>query len=184
MKKLLAFALAVVPFSAMAMDMDKGALTMAAKEDTAQVATPEVIAAIKAQNKMHADLTEEQIIELDNKWRAEKKAGGGELIDEVLANGTSDHLKGVKILAGGRLLEIFVMDNKGLNVGQSDVTSDYWQGDEAKFKKSFGAGADAVFVDEVEMDESTNALQTQVSVTIKDPETGEAIGAVTYGVKL
>ena len=35
-------------------------------------------------------------------------------------------------------------DNKGLNVGQSDVTSDYWQGDEAKWKKSYKMGAGAV----------------------------------------
>jgi uncharacterized phage infection (PIP) family protein YhgE len=37
-----------------------------------------------------------------------------------------------------------VKDNKGLNVGQSDVTSDYWQGDEAKWKKSYKMGAGAV----------------------------------------
>ena len=75
------------------------------------------------------------------------------------------------------------MDAKGLNVGQSDVTSDYWQGDEAKFQKSFGAGAGAVFVDEAEKDESTQMLQSQASMTIVD-ETGAPIGAITVGINL
>jgi len=76
------------------------------------------------------------------------------------------------------------MDAKGLNVGQSDPTSDYWQGDEAKWQKTFSAGADAVFVDEVEQDESTQQLQSQASFTISDPETGEPIGAATAGINL
>ncbi|MGO7624082.1 hypothetical protein ACC687_38970, partial [Rhizobium ruizarguesonis] len=50
-----------------------------------------------------------------------------------------------KEASGGKITEIFVMGAKGLNVGQSDTTSDYCQGDEANFQKSFGAGKDAVF---------------------------------------
>jgi hypothetical protein len=36
----------------------------------------------------------------------------------------------------------------------------------------------------VEEDESTQALQSQASVTISDPETGEPIGAITVGINL
>ena len=80
--------------------------------------------------------------------------------------------------------EIFVMDNKGLNVGQSDVTSDYWQGDEAKWQKTFLAGADAVFIDAVEFDESTQTFQSQLSLPVVDPQSGDVIGAVTIGVNV
>jgi hypothetical protein len=76
------------------------------------------------------------------------------------------------------------MDDKGLNVGQSDVTSDYWQGDEPKWQKTFKVGPDTVFVDKVEKDESSEQLQIQVSVSIKDPETGKVIGAVTLGINV
>jgi hypothetical protein len=76
------------------------------------------------------------------------------------------------------------MDAKGLNVAQSTVTSDYWQGDEDKFSMSFGAGADAIHLGEIEQDESTQAFQSQVSITIVDPQTGAPIGAVTAGVDL
>ncbi len=82
------------------------------------------------------------------------------------------------------IAEVFVMDDKGLNVGQSAVTSDYWQGDEAKWQKSYGAGAGAIFVDEVEKDESTQALQSQVSIAISDPASNEVIGAITLGINV
>ena len=62
------------------------------------------------------------------------------------------------------------------------MTSDYWQGDEAKVQKTFGAGAGAVFVDEIELDESTQTYQGQVSFALTDPASGEVIGAVTIGL--
>ena len=75
------------------------------------------------------------------------------------------------------------MDNKGLNVGQSDMTSDYMQGDEAKWQKTFSQGAGVMFIDEVEFDESSKAFQSQASVTIVD-ESGKPIGAITVGVNV
>ena len=106
------------------------------------------------------------------------------LINAVLGNELSNYLTGVKNDGRGIYTEIFVMDNKGLNVGQSDVTSDYWQGDEAKWKKTYLAGPDAVLIDEVEFDESTQTFQSQLSLSVVDPNTGETVGAVTIGVNV
>ncbi len=72
------------------------------------------------------------------------------------------------------------MDNKGLNVGISDVTSDYWQGDEAKFKKTFEKSD--YFIDDIEYDDSTQKFQSQISLAIKDPGTKKDIGAITLGI--
>ncbi len=147
----------------------------------AEVTAPVVLAAIREQNAQNAGLDQAGIDALDLQWRAEVKAGDGPMIKETMANAISDHLKGVQAKHGGLVTEIFVMDFLGLNVGQSEKTSDYWQGDEAKFQKSYGAGATALFVDEVEFDESTQTMQSQASFTIVDPTTGAAIGAVTVG---
>lgn len=147
------------------------------------VSDPVLISAIKAQNAKHAGLSEADIIALDKKWRAEVEAADKPLINETLGNAVSAFLKDKQAASKGAIAEVFVMDNKGLNVGQSDVTSDYWQGDEAKFQKSFGVGKDTLFVDGVEKDESTQALQSQASMTISD-ETGTPIGAITVGVNL
>lgn len=162
-----------------------GPMTDFAKQTVAEwVKNPAIISAIKAQNAKNAGLSEAEIIALDKKWRAETKASSKPLIDGVLANDVSKALKGYKSKNGDVVTEVFVMDNKGLNVGQSDVTSDYWQGDEAKWKKSYKVGPDAIFVDDVEKDESTQTLQSQVSMAIKDPATGEVIGAITVGVNV
>lgn len=143
-----------------------------------------VIDAIKAQNAAHETLSQADVEKLDKEWRAQVDGDDKPLINKTLGNELSKFLSEKKEASQGLITEIFVMDNKGLNVGQSDVTSDYWQGDEAKWQKTFQAGPDAIFVDEVEKDESTQQLQVQVSVSIKDPETGNAIGAVTLGISV
>ncbi len=143
---------------------------------------PTVIAAVKAQNSKQAGIDEATIKSLDKKWRAEVDASDKPLISSVLGNALSKYLKSKKDSSEGLITEIFVMDAKGLNVGQSDVTSDYWQGDEAKWKKTYLEGPDAIFVDDVEEDESTQMFQSQVSMSIKDPKTNEVIGAVTVGI--
>jgi hypothetical protein len=81
----------------------------------------------------------------------------------------------------GLISEVFVMDAKGMNVGQSNETSDYWQSDEAKWQKTYLEGPDTLFVDEVEVDDSTEGLQSQASLSITDPATGKVIGAITLG---
>jgi hypothetical protein len=144
---------------------------------------PVIIAAIKAQNAANAGLAQADIDALDQKWRAEVDASDKPMITATLANPVSALLKEKQAASNGVIAEVFIMDAKGLNVGQSDATSDYWQGDEDKFQKSFGAGKDVLFVDAAEKDESTQALQSQASLTISD-EAGNPIGAITVGVNL
>lgn len=148
------------------------------------VSAADVMDAIKQANAAHASLDQGAIDGMDKAWRAEVEGGGsGPTIDPVLGSALSKKLADFRAASGGVVTEIFIMDNKGLNVAQSDVTSDYWQGDEDKFSKSFGAGAGAIFVDEVEKDESTQALQTQASMAITG-DGGEVIGAVTVGLNV
>lgn len=78
--------------------------------------------------------------------------------------------------------EVFLMDNQGANVAMTNKTSDYWQGDEAKWQESFKDGAGAVHVGDVEFDESAQAYLVQVSVPVM--EGGSAIGAITIGINL
>lgn len=143
---------------------------------------PVVINAVKAQNAKHASLTQADVDKLDNQWKAETKASDKPLINAVLGNELSKYLKKVEADSKGLITEIFVTDDKGLNVGQSDVTSDYWQGDEAKWQKTFKVGPDAIHISDVEQDESTQKFQSQLSVAVVDPDTKKPIGAVTIGI--
>jgi len=145
---------------------------------------PVVIDALKAQNNKHTNLTQEKIEQLDQQWRAERKANDHPLIDSVLANPLSEYLLNIKGDSEGLFTEIFIMDDKGLNAGQADVTSDYWQGDEDKWQKTYLAGPDEVFIDEVEYDDSSQKFQVQVSTSVVDPNTNAPISAVTIGISL
>lgn len=141
-----------------------------------------VVNAVKAQDAKHASLTQADIDKLDKDWRAQIKVSDKPLINGVLGNELSAYLKKVKADSQGLITEIFVMDDKGLNVGQSDVTSDYWQGDEAKWQKTFKVGVDAIHISDVEQDESTQRFQSQLSLSVVDPDTKKVIGAVTIGL--
>jgi hypothetical protein len=74
------------------------------------------------------------------------------------------------------------MDRHGLNVAASAMTSDMWQGDEAKFTETYSIGAGAVHFSEVELDESTQRYQAQISRHHRRSVLGEPIGAMTVGV--
>lgn len=143
---------------------------------------PAILNAVIAQNAAHAGLGQAEIGDLDARWRSELSSADRPMIEAQLSNPLSLYLKGRQQAAEGLITEIFVMDNRGLNVGQSDVTSDYWQGDEAKWQKSFGTGA--LHIEEAERDESTQLMQSQASLPLRDPATGAVIGAITVGVNL
>ena len=187
MKKFLVVALAVIfvaPAAYAAGEHDGAIRDLVESQIKGWVSDPVLVDAIKAQNSKHAGLSQADIDALDKKWRAETSASAKPMIDGLLGRDASQKLAERKNGGEGLFTEIFVMDNRGLNVAQSDATSDYWQGDEAKWKKTFLAGPGALFIDEVEFDESTQTFQAQASLSISDPDSGEAIGAITVGVNV
>jgi hypothetical protein len=174
----------LVPMAHAAGDHEGPIRELVAKQIKAWTTDPVIISAVKAQNAKNVALSQGDIDALDKKWRAETGAASKPMIDDLLGRAASKKLAGYKNKGSGLFTEIFVMDDKGLNVAQSDVTSDYWQGDEAKWKKTYLVGPDAIFIDDVEFDESTQTYQSQVSISIADPDTGAAIGAMTVGINV
>jgi hypothetical protein len=136
---------------------------------------PIIVNAVKAENAKGKTLA--QIQEMDKKWKG--TPGIADYMKTIMESECGKHLR--KIMDTSALYsEIFVMDNQGANVAMTDKTSDYWQGDEAKFKKSFNNGAGELFVDDVEFDDSAQKYLAQVSVPVKDGNT--VIGAITFGI--
>ena len=147
------------------------------------LANPVVELSIRSQNKLRHDMTQEQIDAADLQWRAEREAEDQPLVAAILTNPLSSYLTQVQARSGGLFAEIFVMDAVGLNVGQSSITSDFWQGDEAKFQNTFPNGPDAVFIDEAEYNEDSDSWRTQLNMTMSNADR-EPIGAVTVEVNL
>ena len=79
------------------------------------------------------------------------------------------------------VVEAFVMNDRGTLVCSTIETSDYWQGDEAKWQRTFVDGKDP-FVEEPAFDASSGRYAIQVSVPIA--EAGKRTGAVTLTLKL
>ena len=136
---------------------------------------PAIVAAVKAENAKGKTL--DQIKADDAKWQAD--AGVLPYMQALIDSDCGKHLKEIQQSAP-YYAEIFVMDNQGANVAMTEKTSDYWQGDEPKFTKSFAGGSGAIFVDEVKFDDSSQSYLVQVSVPVKDGDT--AIGAITIGI--
>lgn len=147
------------------------------------VGKPVVVLSIEAQNIRYAGLESGEIDALDKQWRAERGKEDQPLIAAVLSNPLSNYLTQIQAASAGLYTEIFVMDKLGLNVGQSGITSDFWQGDEGKFQKTFPNGAEAIFIDEAEFHEGTKTWRTQANITLVDASQ-VPIGAITVEVNL
>ncbi len=136
---------------------------------------PIIVSAVRAGN---AEVrTSDQIHQIDEKWKT--AVGITEDMQVMMDSELSKYLRWFQDSAA-YYAEIFVMDNQGANIAMTDRTSDYWQGDEAKFTESFNYGMGSVFVDEVDYDDSAEAFLTQVSVPVMDGDM--AIGVITFGI--
>ena len=140
--------------------------------------------AVNAQNARIGDIDQAEIDRLDKQWRAEREADDKPLIAATLSNPLSVYLSRMQGKSVGLYTEIFVMDHNGLNVGQSSITSDFWQGDEDKFQKTFQVAKDAVFIDEPEWDDEFKIWRGQVNFTLTDEKGESPIGAVTVEMSL
>lgn len=121
--------------------------------------------------------TMEEIKRLDNLWKSEE--GVADYMKPFLEGECAAYLREVVSMIP-YMMEIFVMDNQGALVCETDKTGDYMQGDEAKWQESFADGKGAVFVDEPEFDEGFGTNVLQISVPVMD--NGKAIGVITFGV--
>lgn len=136
---------------------------------------PIIVEAVKAENAKGKTL--DQIKELDKKWIA--TPGIADYMKALMESKCGKHLKDIQ-KSKPYFAEIFVMDNQGANAAMTDKTSDYWQGDEAKFIESYKGSKGAIHISDVKFDDSTQAYLAQVSVPVKDGE--KVIGAITIGI--
>lgn len=146
------------------------------------ISDPAIVVPVLRQNARTVGYSATRIAELDATWQAEVGTSATPMIDSVTQTPLGDFLRDQVDGSAGAITEVFVMDARGLNVATSEVSSDYWQGDEPKHQQTYAVGPDAVHFSEIEYDESTQTYQAQISATLTDPETGRPIGAITIGI--
>jgi hypothetical protein len=137
---------------------------------------PAIVAAVKAQNAKR--VTAAQVKSLDEQWSAGKAET---LVKQVTTGACADHLR--KLVTGNAGYgETFLMDNQGALVCATAKTTDYWQGDEAKWQRAFSDGKGEVFIDRPKFDDSSSQRLAQISLPVLD--NGAAIGAITIGISV
>ena len=136
---------------------------------------PIIIKALKNRNMNPQSL--KTIKKIDADWI---KNDNLKLKKELQTNEVGKFLKD-KIINNQLYTEAFLCDKKGAIVGLYPVTTDYWQGDEDKFIKSYNSGQGTIFYGPLRYDKSAKAHSIQVSVPVKD--WNETIGVLIFGIK-
>ena len=136
-----------------------------------------LVTAVKEKNAKGETL--DDVKKRDIEWR--KTDGFDAEMKQLMENAAAKRLLEMEKSAA-YYFELFLMDNQGAIVAMTNKTSDYWQGDEAKWTESYKDGAGAVHIGDIEFDESAQDYLVQVSVPVMDGD--KAIGAITIGVVL
>ncbi len=137
-----------------------------------------IVNAVLSQNAKLIPMS--QIRALDAQWRADTSLSSLKLAYQ--SNPPGRYIRDVIETAPDIFSEIFVTDNQGANVAAYPATSDYWQGDEDKWRKAWARGKGKVFLSKVELDESSNVHAIQIGVPIKHKS--KTIGVLVTGIKL
>lgn len=179
----LAAATALLAGPSLADDLDAPARAFLEANVIPWASAPLLLEAVTRQNARTASLGAADIAALDKAWQAEVGAADRPTITPVVTGEAAEFLRRQVTAWGGAIVEIIVMDARGLNVAATGVTSDYWQGDEEKHQMTYGAGPDSVHVGAAEFDESSQEYLVQISFTLNDPASNRPIGAITVGVR-
>lgn len=136
--------------------------------------------AVGQQNQQQ--LTLDTVLQRDRLWQQaiQQPDTAPDLAQQQLSSAVSAQLRQWQQDFAGLVTEVILMDNQGANVAISQLTTDYWQGDETPFLSVFNQTLD-YFVDVVEYDQSAQRFQVKLSVPLKNAG-GYHIGALSVGI--
>ena len=145
------------------------------------MADPVIIDGVQRANREHEKISLEEILELDEKWR--NTEGVDEFIEMFLGNDVAHTLIEFQEQYPG-FSEIFIADAHGLNVGQTNKTTDYYQADEDWWIGAYNEGRGKASYGVIEFDESAQTEAISLYVPVRDPQSGEAIGVAKAVVSI
>ena len=141
---------------------------------------PNVVEAVRVANRAYVGREQAEIdaeiARLDQAWK-DQDASVEVLARRVNDNSVSAHLRAF-VQQFPEEVEVFVTDQQGLNVAMTDRTSDYLQADEGWWRNAYHDGQGAIFISDVEFDDSTGVWALDIGVPIRDPQNAEVIGVL------
>ena len=129
-----------------------------------------VLEAVRSGNVRDRDITLAQIEVLDQKWRRP-----GEEIAKQLTDKECNESLTLFQNTYGAFAEIFVTSVRGLNVCQTNKTTDYYQADEDWWQRTFTSGMSAR-QSSLEFDESAGVFAVPIYLPVRYPTSRDVIG--------
>jgi hypothetical protein len=135
-------------------------------------------------NSQRKNMDLQDIELIDQKWIEGFKTGNHAILTEQTDGLVIQDLVRIKNESNGVITEIIFTDKQGMNIAVSDMTSDFYQGDEIKFQQSIQLKKDEVFIDQMAYDASTRLFQVNVSFPVFDSAatTQQALGVMILGI--
>ena len=156
-------------------------LTVLSKRIRPIIDNSQLILALDNSSSMQKTLAADVIEALDIQWQHEAGVAEQPLISEIISRPTSAYLRSVKELSNGLITEAILVGGAGLNVAQSDVTTDYYQADESAWSALQDKPSSDYYIGGIRYDESSRKFQVKVSWTITGTE-GERRGILILGM--
>ena len=136
---------------------------------------PRIIEKVRISNYNNRDLYLSEILKIDEKWR--ETEGIDNFIKSFLTNESAQYLIDFQE-EHDEFVEIFITDKKGLIVGETNKTSDYYQADEQWWVKAYNQGTGNTFYGKIEYDESAMAESIPIYVPVIDSGINKSIGVI------
>ena len=134
-----------------------------------------LVAAVSAKNA--SGETADDVQRKDREWMANPKAP---LRAELTRGACADRLRTL-VKEDAFVVEAFLADAQGALVCATRETSDYWQGDETKWQKTYGEDK-RLFIDEPAQDTSTGVYAIQLSTLVSSGS--RKAGTLTMTLKI
>lgn len=132
-----------------------------------------------------------EVLSIDSKWQALPSKTKLPLASSILNLPASQALNHWQSSHKGLITEAMLVNNMGAIAAMSQITSDYWQGDEPKFLEVIGSGSALksrdhkfLFVSPIRYDQSTARFQITVSAPIFFDNEEEPNGVIVLGLDI
>ena len=136
---------------------------------------PQIIEIIKRFNEKNQEISISDILKDDKKWKETK--GIDDFIKPFIINECAQFLIEFQEQYD-EFPEIFITDENGLIVGETNKTSDYYQADEQWWIKAYNNGIGRIYFGEIEYDESAHAEAISIYIPVMDFQYNKAIGVI------
>jgi len=165
-----ALLLLIISTNVNAIDLEQLATPIAQLQKMATL--PALQLAAQQHSQMHLDI--EGLLKIDQQWRKDPDLANS-LLDSNIQSLFKNHLNQPDAM----FVELILMGKQGQTLAGVPLTSDYWQGDEAKFIEPLKR--QNIYVGKINWDESSRTISAQISVPVW--ENGRILGVLTGAVE-